>query len=1392
MKYICCLSMLSLLTLATFANAELVTGGLENLARGANVTASSAAGAAGQKYGPQELADGNESTWWAANNQPPQWFELRFAAPQIVDTLVLVGADNPHLYTQAKLIIVTPGDGEPLSQELPDSRGPVVIRLPATRVDSVRVDIIEVHEPQKTYMGVAELYVFSDSENRVKTKVPPTESWRQIDLTEVPRTEHPCVYHTRADVAAARARVQTEEWAKAYAQSVVASADEALAKPDEWYRQMMPGKGACFAYGFTGCPICRSSWGTWGGARCNWDNPGHVTCANGHVLPDAEHPDTGEGYRGPDGRIHYFVGSWNAWVTEKFIHESAGNCALAYAITGEEKYAAKAAFILDLVADIYPTCDQGSWDYPSSPPSGRLARPWYQVARVLVRLVDFYDLIYHSPALDQPSVTPGLTRRDNIVTNMLKDGAAYCYEQSLHGGLNNGEADYIRGALAVGCLLGIESYVRWAYDGPYGILALVHNNVCRDGRYFESSVSYADHSRELYLTFAEPLWNYRSAAYPDGINLYDDPVFQSFYTVPALSISMLGHSPRFGDSAPDTAFLLPPRRPKSPFDQHLAERLYVRSQGSAREEFGNLIRYLAAGEVSKLRADVPDKEWMLFHAEPLSDGEVGLPTWLEQRCYETNFFGQKGLVMLRSGRDENAQGALIRFGPSLNHGHFDDLNLNYYGLGYELTYDLGYGLGSTHTQVGWAKATASHNLVVVDERNQGPDSATDGSGGSLHLVVGLPGLQVADCSAESTYQSLGVTDYRRLTALVGEGRETYLLDVFHVAGGKQHDYVFHALSDHVNFAGVAFGEAAPGSLAGPDIAWGDKQLNDGDMDGHPNQPYWNPPPGNGYGFLMAPQRAPAPPECTATWRLPGSHEPHLRVSMLSEAGTELLTAWAPGIYPERQGAYGSPAGYPKARYLLARRQGEAPLESTYVAVMEPYSKPVPPRTFDDAYLSRVSTASAGEVRPIPTANVLLFKATGPDDELRLPVQVAEAGRYVVQAGVYGSPNYGAAELTLDGRVLSPLLNEDLEAAGGTPLDIGLGVHELAAGEHLFTARVVKPSGENYWIGLQYIALVPETETARVQGSEPFLAGARRLPTSAGTVAVRVDHRSGQVDFLLYGRDGGGSVTVTDDDGDVASDGSFARVSLRNAQVVRLDAIGGSISAGGGVRLALDQPEWRGTITRVDYGLNRLYTDAVLPDDGRLDGEPVYLSNPRYSRNTVYRIAAVRREGAGSVIDLGPSSLVLGFADLDDEPLSETLLTTLNPHEYSRALGRPDSGFFHGKLLTTDDLSVQTTIRATTFGQPFRLEVDSTAGLHQGMRVYYYDVRAGDQFRICGTASLRTLGDGTYGLQANGDVVLEGQEGLEELLEGEWRSIAGDRRLPWAAAGHVLRWAKRQL
>ena len=64
------------------------------------------------------------------------------------------------------------------------------------------------------------------------------------------------------------------------------------------------------------------------------------------------------------------------------------------------------------------------------------------------------------------------------------------------------------------------------------------------------------------------------------------------------------------------------------------------------------------------------------------------------------------------------------------------------------------------------------------------------------------------------------------------------------------------------YEGVELGEPEGGSLAAADVRWGEMQLNDGDMQGYPGKPYWNPPPGNGLGFLMAPRQG----ETEGTWR----------------------------------------------------------------------------------------------------------------------------------------------------------------------------------------------------------------------------------------------------------------------------------------------------------------------------------------------------------------------------------------------------------------------------------------------------------------------------------------------------------------------------------------------
>lgn len=1335
-----CLLLITLCA-ACLADGDLRTHGLPNLAKGAQIAASGSAGAPGQKYSAETAVDGELNTWWASSTFPKYPVELTLDFPQAIrlDTLAVVQADNPQLYSPWKRVRIEFSDGSSVEEEWPDDSLPRVVRFGARDADWVKVLVVEAHHPDRHYVTAREIMAFLDPDRKVKPNMPPTFDWKHKDLTPQGMPVHPCVYLTPEDVTRARETLKTAAWAQEWFEGVKSQADQWMEKSEEWLVSVIPEKGACFAYGFSGCPICSASWGTWGGARCSWDKPGKVTCANGHVLPDEDHPDPGTGYVGPDGRIHYFVGSYNAWVVETLEARAVANLALAYTLTGEDKYADRAGFILDLLADIYPSCDAGSWDYPSTPPSGRFCRPWYQVARVLVHYVDEYDQVFNSASLDKPSIREGMTRRENIELNLLRNGAEYCYEQSLKGRLHNGEADYVRGALAVGCCLGIPWYIDWAYDGPYGILSFVRNNVDRDGRYFETSAMYADHTRSLYLTFAEPLFNYRSDKYPSGINLYDDRQFQSFYVLPQLSFSCIGKTPRFGDSGPDTARSYLPKRPTNQFDYRLAERLYARvSDPADRAKFGGLLNWLSAGDPEAMRHSDGEMPWLLFHGRALeADPDAALDPRLARKISQCELFGQKGFVFLRDGEGPSAQALLLRYGPSLNHGHLDDLNINYYARGFEVTYDLGYGLGSTHTQVGWGRQTASHNLVLVDEKPQRSEGS--GTGGSLHQFADLPGLKLVEASSENSYVNQGVSVYRRLLAMAGEGDRRYLVDLFRVRGGKQHDYLLHSFGEQATFEGVELPEPAEGSLAGPDIRWGDMQLNDGDMKGFPGRPYWNPPPGNGLGFLMAPQAATCDENWSATWSLPGEQD-FLKATILGQPGTEVITARAPGIYPL----------LPKTRYAIARRKSDGDLSSNFVAILEPYGLRHTGDTVQAGDLAPLARVTAGSTKMVTGIGVLLFQAEKSGDEMTVPFSVERAGQYVITLGHYQSPSYGSVQVLVDGLPLGDLVTGTAGAVGPA-VPARLGELALDAGQHTLALRLTKDDNAgHFWFGMTSISLTPAGQEEPAE-PRPFITSARRLSVdSAGDeitpTGIVVELEDGATDVFLSAGDAEKSRQFSGLAVPLRFRGRFAHLRLRGGRVEQADLSGARELRFGDLTIACAQDQYSGTVTGVDEAASVVDVDAQLPADGRLNGQVVLFDNPLYSRNTAHRIARVENTPTGSRIYLESATLVLGTGILEDDPGSQQEFASLLAHEYATCDSADGTQFMSGKLLKARD--AQTRVIRTRLGQLMRYTVESTEGFRAGTEFAICDAQVGDTLSIPAVAHVETGARSGYSATGN--------------------------------------------
>jgi hypothetical protein len=1254
---------------------------------GFEATASTSSGG---KYDPAKAVDQWPGTWWASSDKAPapQWLELRLPEAVTVDSLIIETPAHTLYSPWAEAQIHT-GSGDPVMFTFEEGQFTTVVRFPSCKTDRIRITALSVVEARH-YIGVADVTLALDPDEVLRATPPPPSPMARDEIVVRGRTDHPCVNVTRADVEQARARTEQHEWARGMKDAILKEADRWLEHDDAYWLAFLPEPGACYAYGFTGCPITGERLGgTWAGARCAWDHPGQVRNAEGRWLPDAEHPDDGKGYVAKDGRIHYLVGIFNSWVTEQWTIHALPALSRAYQLTGDERYAERGILLLDALASIYAESTSGSWDYPSDPPSGRFARPWYQVARTLVKYVDHYDFMYHSPAMERPSLRPGMTCRQNIEQYMMLDGAYYCYAHSFHGALHNGHADYMRGALAVGCLLDVPEYVRHAVASPFSIHTMLANNIDRDGRYYETALGYAVHARLLYLTFADPLLNMRNAEYPHGINLYDDPKMQASLLLPDIQVEVAGRRPNFGDAGPDHTYKPFPKSPTSTTDYLFLERLYAMTSDPEKQgQYGAALQLLAEGDVERLRR-AQKSDWLLWHAAPPPETSPALPPELEPRVAGSWVAGMKGMAILRSGE----QAALVRFGPSLNHGDPDDLALLYYANGYELSYDIGYGLGSTHCQVGWGSSTVSHCLVTIDETNQ---FAKAGSGGSLHFLGGLPGVQVVEASSESSYTASGVTEYRRTVALVGD--PGYMLDVFRVTGGRQHDYGFGSIGTDLQPFGVNGLAAQEGSLA-EGVAWGEKIGKDGDIEGYPNKPYWNPPPKNGYGFFYDVRRGTPEPVWGGTWSIAGTVPTQMRMHVAGDAA-EAIIASAPGLYPSK----------PLASYVLARRKSEddAPLTSTFIAVYEPFATAGMHFDYDHGALAGNLVESTAETKTIPGISVFLLKGAKNGDSMTFKVRTDADTPAQLVTHFVNAPSYGTAEVLWDGSpVGEPVSLYDAQIAG--PVPAPLGNVDTSPGEHTLTFRAADAG--SFFIGVSGISF--GEPAASTGGPEPVLKAVERL----GEAAIAVTRLDGITDVLLSG-----PCTVASPYGPVEFDGDFALLrgettALREAQVLgcgRLVVNGEIIDNG--------PAAFEAVITDIVLEQRAVVLDKALPEG--LAGRVAVFSNPAYSRTTAYHVLGA----SGNTLALQASSFSLGIGRVN-ALISPTELTSDIPHEYARGVrGSGSTGFFDGKRIVGEH-GGSTRVLATAPGSPMRLSVENAAALAPDETFEYLDLSPGDHVRI---------------------------------------------------------------
>jgi hypothetical protein len=548
--------------------------------------------------------------------------------------------------------------------------------------------------------------------------------------------------------------------------------------------------------------------------------------ADRSLLFNIEHPDPkdplhtfgvddGTGYVDGQKRWRFIptylvFGQW-----KQAVHRGIRSLATAYVVSGDPAYAHKCAILLDRVADVYPTFDfktQGIL-YESVRGDGYVS-VWHDATIETREMVFAYDAIRDAIDKDADLVrflvdksrtfdtstkkSTGADIRTNIENRILRDAIA-----NRHKIYSNFPQEFLTKAVIMTALdwpnnrkevfemLDPIIEQTTAVDGTTGEKGLAGYSCYAAQRFAEFLGYYAridDHFMpemvqrhprlpQMWRFFIDT-WCANNQYYPlsgdTGYFAGKQPDYAGVSFLDDQGVSSTGHMS--GVAVPSMYSFL--------------WSLYGVTKDPA---FAQVILDRNKGKLDGLPFD-------LFQEDPEAF-KRDLKAVIDQhgaaiKQTSTNK-AQWHLALLKSGQGERSRAAWLDYDAWGNHGHADGMNVGLFAKGLDLMPDFGYPPvqfgGWESPRANWYKSTAAHNTVIVNGAQQ------PGGAGATTLWAAGDGFSAIGVNAPGLNPNL-TTRFERTAALIDvSDDDSYLLDIFRVAGG----------ADHVKFYTTHFGALTP-------------------------------------------------------------------------------------------------------------------------------------------------------------------------------------------------------------------------------------------------------------------------------------------------------------------------------------------------------------------------------------------------------------------------------------------------------------------------------------------------------------------------------------------------------------------------------------------------------
>lgn len=289
------------------------------------------------------------------------------------------------------------------------------------------------------------------------------------------------------------------------------------------------------------------------------------------------------------------------------------------------------------------------------------------------------------------------------------------------------------------------------------------------------------------------------------------------------------------------------------------------------------------------------KELPIYHEALQVSREAVLPdgrkipindTWAARRRGQksdstfSRLWPSLGNAALGAGEGDDQVMLNINWSGNYGHSHYDNGSIILFAAGEELLSDIGY----THTKYrGWTVHTASHNTVVIDQRNQDAGTTRKPATGKLMFYDDCdPHVKAIDLDASPAYTAAKAYRRRLIMVNAGPGYD-YVADFFEVEGGQDHDWFLHGMCEEEGYLSADINFSTSVETLVPE--WGGKEKPATQYDTDPRRFH-------AYQYMSEIISANAPRQFTTIWNYKASG---LKAHIFPPEGTIVYRFRSPSV-----------------------------------------------------------------------------------------------------------------------------------------------------------------------------------------------------------------------------------------------------------------------------------------------------------------------------------------------------------------------------------------------------------------------------------------------------------------------------------------------------------------